>query len=95
MDYTDVMGPDHPYYQLFKDKLVKLSTVFTIPENASRADPDTAYPLTLYCYNEGKYNVFVYFFKFPSDIDTYESISNDFELQKKFDSNIDEFKKQF
>ena len=68
---------------------------FDIPENASRADPDTSYPLTLYCYNSGKYNVFVYFFKFPSDVDTYESISNDFELQKKFDSNIDEFKKQY
>lgn len=89
------MDPEHPYYGLFKDKLYKLATVFEIPENASRADPDTSYPLRLHCYQEGKCNVFVYFFKFQSDIDTYESISNDFDLQKKFDSNIEEFKKQY
>lgn len=94
-DYSDVMDPEHPYFGLFKDKLYKLATVFEIPENASRADPDTSYPLRLHCYQEGKCNVFVYFFKFPSDIDTYESISNDFDLQKKFDSNIEEFKKQY
>ena len=77
-DYNDVMEASHPYYHLFKDKLLRLSNVFEIPEKASRADPDTAYSLKLFCYQENKFNVFVYFFELPTDFDTYESISNDF-----------------
>lgn len=85
---------DHPYYELFKDKLALLPTIFAVPDNACSAEPDTAYPLKLYCYQEGKVNVFKYFFTFSTDFASYESVSNDFELQKKFDSNIDEFRKQ-
>ena len=89
------MNADHPYYNLFRDKFDKLPTLYEIPPNASSAEPDTAFPLKLHCYQQNKTNTFVYFFKFPTDIDTYDSISNDFELQKKFDGNIEEFKKQY
>jgi hypothetical protein len=70
-DYIDVIEENHPYYHLFKDKLVLLNHIFEIPPNASNAQPDTAFPLNMYCYQEGKYNIFKYFFKFPTDFDTY------------------------
>ncbi len=47
----------------------------------------------MHCFQEGRTNVFKYFFTFPTDYETYEAISSDFELQKKFDPNIDEFRK--
>ena len=77
-DFSQVMSPEHPYYHLFKDKLVKLGSIFEIPTKASTASPETSFPLKLHCYQEGKHNIFVYFFKFPTDVDNYESISNDF-----------------
>lgn len=64
-----------------------------VPAEAHTAHPEAAYPLTMHCYQEGKTNVFKYFFTLPTDHDTYEAISSDFELQKQFDSNIDEFRK--
>jgi len=94
-DYSDVMEEDHPYFHLFKDKLVQLAGIFEVPSNAASAEPDTTFPLKLNCYQEGKNNIFIYFFKLPTDIDRYEQISNDFDLQKKFDTNIEEFKKQY
>ena len=65
------MAEDHPYYHLFKDKLTKLNSVFNIPANAAQAEPDTAFPLKLHCYQEGKNNTFIYFLKLPTDLDTY------------------------
>ena len=72
------MPPEHPYYNLFHDKLHKLNSIFEIPSDAAAAEPDTSFPLKLHCYQQGKNNTFVYFFKFPTDTDTYESIANDF-----------------
>ena len=66
-----------------------LGTIFKVPEEAHTSHPDTAFPLHMYCYQEEKTNIFKYFFTFPTDYDTYESISSDFDLQKKFDTNID------
>ena len=94
-NYSEVMNEQHPYYNIFKNKLNKLNDIFNPPAGAANATPQTSFPLKLYCYQEEKLNTFVYFFTFPTDVDTYESISNDFDLQKKFDGNIEEFKKQY
>ena len=66
-----------------------MGKIFDIPNQAHSIEPDTQYPLKIYCYQEGKYNIFKYFFVFPTDYHTYEAISNDFEFQKQTDSNID------
>lgn len=47
----------------------------------------------MYCYQEGGLNSFKYFFKLPTDYHTYEAISNDYELQRQFDPNIEDFRK--
>ncbi len=94
VDYSQAIDSGHPYFELFKDKLAQLPTIFAVPETACSAEPDTAFPLKLFCYQEGKVNVFKYFFSFESDFASYESVCSDFELQKKFDPNIDEFRKQ-
>jgi hypothetical protein len=43
----------------------------------------------MHCYPSGKYNVFVYSFKLPTDFETYESVLDNFSLQKTFDPNIE------
>jgi hypothetical protein len=70
-----------------------LPTIFDIEFGQEEVKPDTTYPLRMYSYQENKLNTFKYFFKFPCDYETYESLSNNYEYQKMFDSNIDEFKK--
>jgi len=94
-DYSEVMSESHPYYNIFKNKLDRLNAIFDPPATAASATPETSFPLKLYCYQEEKLNTFVYFFTFPTDVDTYDSISNDFDLQKKFDGNIESFQKQY
>lgn len=72
------MSADHPYYELFKEKLLRLSHIFELPEDNNLSEPYTDYDLKLHCYLSGKYNVFVYSFKFPTDFETYDSILDNF-----------------
>lgn len=93
VSYVDCIARGHPYYSLLSPKLEQLPNLFNLQVEPESKLPENEYSLKVYTKQspDDKTNMFVYSFVFPTTYEFYEEMQNNFELQRSFDGNIDQY----
>ena len=87
--------PNHSYHPLLTNTVRRLPDIFQPQPNDHPSELSATFPLKIFCREnpDCKYATFIYFFTFPISPQAYLSeVLQNYDLQKKMDTHVDEFK---